>query len=290
MSSKRDITIPMIAVLLVAAVAPGFAGATATGGGLAVGVAQDADGVTVTVTQNGTAVENASVTVEAANATYTGEGTHATDASGAVSLPTPAENVTVTVTAAKGNRTAATTADLVGYEDDGTLTVAVGQSSDSVMVSVTDGGYAVENATVTVSALNNGSYAGEGEYVTDANGTVALWAPEENVTVEVTATKGNATGSTTAELVAVEIEKPEEFDSFGQRVSWFVHSLLGDDGREGGIGDAVSEFVTNNNPGSDNKPDHAGKPAKSGHQGNKTSGGGPPEHANNDKGNDKSDE
>lgn len=149
------------------------------------------------------------------------------------------------------------------------LTVEVAQDGGDVTVTVTGNGTAVENATVTVTALNNTSYAGDGEYATDANGTVSLPAPEENVTVEVTATKGDASGSTTADLVAVE-EEPE-FENFGDRVSWFVHSLLGGDG---GIGDAVSEFVKNHNPSNDNKPEHAGKdkPEKS---------NGPPEHARN---------
>jgi archaellum component FlaG (FlaF/FlaG flagellin family) len=164
------------------------------------------------------------------------------------------------------------------------LVVGVDQSGEDVTVTITQNDTAVENATVTVAALNNGTYAGDGEYVTDANGSVALPAPEENLSVEVVAEKGNASGSTTAELVAVEDEE-QEFDSFGQRVSWFVHSLLGDEGGEGGIGDAVSEFVKSNNPSNDNSPEHAGNDKQ-----NKSSGGGPPDHAGNDKGDDSEDD
>lgn len=160
------------------------------------------------------------------------------------------------------------------------LAIEVAQDGGDVTVTVTGNGTAVENATVTVTALNNSSYAGDGEYATDANGTVSLPAPEENVTVDVTATKGDASGSTTADLVAVE-EEPE-FENFGDRVSWFVHSLLGGD-MEGGIGDIVSEFVKNHNPSNDNKPDHAGKDKQD------KSNGGPPDHAGND-GDDEDDE
>lgn len=170
------------------------------------------------------------------------------------------------------------------------LSVGVAQDGADVTVSVTANDTAVENATVSVTALDNSSYADAGEYVTDANGTVSLSAPEENVTVEVSAQKGNASDSITVDLVAVEGEDPE-FDSFGQRVSWFVHSLLGDD-TDGGIGQAVSEFVKSNNPSNDNKPDHAGKsdnankPDHAGNSENGTSGGGPPEHAKKDKSSD----
>ena len=278
----------IVAVAMVLAVAvSGVAGAaTGTEEQLHVGVSQSGADVTVTVTANGTAVENASVTVST-NASYAGNGTYATDENGTVDLPAPSENVTVTVTATEGNRTAATTVDLIGV-DDTTLTVGVAQDGSDVTITVTDGDAAVENASVAVTALNNGSYADAGEYATGANGTVSLSAPEENVTVEVTADKGNATGSITADLVATEDDEPE-FDSFGQRVSWFVHNLLGDGDSKGGIGQAVSEFVKSHNPSNDNKPDHAGKPADAGNTENGTSSGGPPEHAKKDKKNDKND-
>ena len=164
---------------------------------------------------------------------------------------------------------------------DGSFSVGVTQDKSDVTVAVTHNDTAVENASVTVTALNNSSYAGEGTYTTDANGTVSLSAPEENVTVEVTAEKENATASTTVDLVATEDEEPE-FDNFGQRVSWFVNNLLGDDGAEGGIGEAVSDFVTSNNPSNDNKPEDAGPPENAGDHENESNGGGPPDHAGND--------
>ena len=169
------------------------------------------------------------------------------------------------------------------------LAVDVSQDAADVTVTVTANGTAVENASVTVDAVN-ASYAGDGTHTTDANGTVSLSSPSENLTVDVTAVKGNATASTTVGLVAVENDEPE-FGSFGQRVSWFVHSLLGDEDTEGGIGQAVSEFVQSNNPSNDNKPDHAGKPDTAGTDENGTSnGGGPPEHAKKDKDSDEDDE
>ncbi|WP_137284326.1 hypothetical protein [Halorussus salinisoli] len=172
------------------------------------------------------------------------------------------------------------------------LTVAVEQADDhSATVTVTQNDSTVENASVTVDTTDdNDTYAGAGDYETDENGTVYLPAPEENVTVAVTAEKDNATGAATATLTA-SAEDAEE-GSFGDLVSSFVHEMLnaGDDG--GPIGQAVSEFVTSNNPGnaSEKKPDHAGKPADAGNSGNATTengtdeGGsqGPPEHAGND--------
>jgi hypothetical protein len=48
---------------------------------------------------------------------------------------------------------------------------------------------------------------------------------------------------------------------FGHWVSAFVHSLLdSEDTEERNLGQMVSEFVTENNPGADNRPDHAGPP------------------------------
>jgi hypothetical protein len=184
------------------------------------------------------------------------------------------------------------------------LGVAVEQADDgSATVTVTRNGSAVENANVTVGVTDdNVTYAGAGDYATDDNGTVELPEPAENVTVEVTAEDGNATGSTTAELTASEAD--EENGSFGQLVSSFVQEMLnaGDDG--GPIGQAVSEYVTENNPGNadENRPDDAGKPANASesgdeskpdnagpHDGDKNSTDdddtqGPPENAGNDDG------
>ncbi|WP_096396187.1 DNA primase [Halorubrum trapanicum] len=337
------------AILLIAVVALGaMTGVAAADGHLGVGVEQDADGTaTVTVTENDTAVENATVVVsvvDAENESYPGTGEYETDANGTVDLEAPEEDVTVEVTAAAGNDTAATTVDLEApdgleleventdgepvvtvtdndtavenatvnvtvadpanesyagageYETDANGTVELPAAEEDVtvdvtaeyenesvsetvdieapdgleldvadtdgepVVTVTDDDEAVENASVVVEladdAGENASYAGTGEYETDANGTVGLPAAEENVTVDVTATYENESVSTTADLtVGGEDDESEAGTPFGQLVQEFIESL---ENRDGGIGSAVSDFVTENNPG--NAPDHAGGP------------------------------
>ncbi|MFC6988899.1 hypothetical protein ACFQJD_09570 [Haloplanus sp. GCM10025708] len=88
MKTKLTTMLVVTAMLLTAAAPPAFA---ATGSSsLDLDVTQDADGTaTVTVTRNGTAVENASVIVTA-DETYAGTGNYTTDANGTVSSPSPA--------------------------------------------------------------------------------------------------------------------------------------------------------------------------------------------------------
>ncbi|MEF8828834.1 MAG: hypothetical protein V5A49_07350, partial [Haloarcula sp.] len=154
----------------------------------------------------------------------------------------------------------AAAADSAGNTDAGnTLAVGVAQADDgTATVSVTQNETGVENASVVVETADNASYAGTGNYTTDSDGTVGLPAPEQNVTVDVTATADNHTATTTADLT-VATENVTEFDTFGLEVSAYVSDLLGDENRTGGIGPAVASFVTANNPG--NAPDHAGPPA-----------------------------
>jgi len=154
----------------------------------------------------------------------------------------------------------AAAADSAGNTDAGnTLAVGVSQADDgSATVSVTQNETGVGNASVVVETADNASYAGTGNYTTDDDGTVGLPAPEQNVTVDVTATADNHTATTTADLT-VASENVTEFDTFGLEVSAYVSDLLSDENRTGGIGPAVASFVTANNPG--NAPDHAGPPA-----------------------------
>ena len=270
-----------IHVLLIAVVALGAAaGVAAADGGLAVTVDDLDDEPTVMVTENDTAVANAEVTVETVgeNASYAGENeTYVTDENGTVVLPAAEEDVTVAITAENGNETATTTVDLPAPTD---LGVTVDGADEDPVVTVTDGNEAVENASVTVETVDeNVSYAGVGNYSTDAAGTVDLPVPETNVTVEVTAEHEGETASTTAELIAGADEDPS---SFGQLVREFVASF---DDRAGGIGAAVSDYVTENNPG--DAPDHAGNASDAGqgppdHAGNGSdTGQGPPNHAGN---------
>jgi len=157
----------------------------------------------------------------------------------------------------------AAAADSAGNTDAGnTLAVGVSQADDgSATVSVTQNETGVENASVAVETADDGSYAGTGTYTTDGDGTVGLPAPEQNVTVDVTAAADNQTATTTADLTVASANATNatEFDTFGLEVSAYVSDLLGDENRTGGIGPAVASFVTANNPG--NAPDHAGPPA-----------------------------
>jgi len=142
---------------------------------------------------------------------------------------------------------------------DGTLSVSANQPApgEPTTVTVTHNGTAVENASVDVNATD-GNYTGEGTHTTDANGTVGLPAPEENVTIDVTAEWENHTTSTTAELVVEEGNGSHENDSFGQEVSTFVHDLLNGDEEQRRIGRLIAQWVVENNPG--NAPEHAGPP------------------------------
>ncbi|WP_158058745.1 hypothetical protein [Halorussus halophilus] len=137
----------------------------------------------------------------------------------------------------------------------------VGNDGATVMVTANDS--AVANASVSVEATdNNSTYAGAGDYETGPDGTVSLPEPEQNVTVSVTAESGNLSETTTATLTTA--EESDEPKSFGQMVSSFVHQMLNAGDTDGPLGQAISEFVTSNNPGSEHKPDHAGKPDDAG--------------------------
>ena len=63
-------------------------------------------------------------------------------------------------------------------------------------------------------------------------------------------------------------EEAGEDRPFGHWVSAFVHSLLdSEDHDERNLGQIVSAFVTENNPGADNRPDHAGPDGEGGERG-----------------------
>ncbi|POG56312.1 hypothetical protein [Haloferax marisrubri] len=247
------------------------------------------DTLTATVTQYGEAVKGASVVV---NGSAYDNGTYETDANGTVEVAEPTTTTNLTFVATTDGLTAETTV-AVDADD---LSIAVSQDeNESVTITVTEDGEAVENASVAV----DGNYTDAGEYETDANGTVELIAPLQTVTVDVTAEYDGLSAETTATLqgeVAAD-------DPFGQLVSSFVERLK-DTGTDGPLGQAVSDFVTENNPGNadDKRPDHAGPKNSSdgadgeedapGNSGKAKNGnaGGPPEHANNDKASDEDDE
>lgn len=160
--------------------------------------------------------------------------------------------------------------------------VTVEQADDgTVTVTVTHNGSAVTDATVTVESTDeNTSYAGEGEYSTDENGTVELPAPGAGVNVSITATY-ESTSTEVAGTLYPPADGDEEDESeeaageesaFGQLVSQFVHEAQND--TDGGIGPAVAGFVLENNPAAEMIPDHAGPPTDAG-----PGSAGPPGHA-----------
>lgn len=158
MNATRSV---LLAVLVVAAAVAPVAGATTES--LAVGVTQADDGTaSVTVTDNGTGVENATVEVTADNATYDGEGTYTTDSNGTVDLPAPAENVTVTVTATYENATASTTVELVA-----------GNGDESDEEEEEAGGFGAEVAAYVMSLLEEDGPGLDGsvlaDFVTESN-------------------------------------------------------------------------------------------------------------------------
>jgi len=125
------------AIVLLSVMAP--VAAASDDGELSVAVDQD-DGVTVTVTDNGTAVSGATVEVTAGeNESYDGEGTYETGDDGTVSLATPNETVAVTVTATVDNATASTTATLeADSEDDDENETEDGNASSAFGVQLND--------------------------------------------------------------------------------------------------------------------------------------------------------
>lgn len=150
-------------------------------------------------------------------------------------------------------------ADSAGNAD---LSVDVTQDDDGeATVSVSKNDTGVANASVVVAAVENATYAGTGNYTTDDEGLFELPAPEENATVDVTAEADGEVATVTTDLFAAETENDTgpAVDSFGLQVSSFVHELLADENRTGGIGFQVATFVTANNPG--NAPANAGPPA-----------------------------
>ncbi|WP_177213416.1 hypothetical protein [Halopelagius inordinatus] len=239
-------------------------------------VEQADDGTaTVTVTQYGTAVENATVAV-AADGNYSGTGNYTADADGRVELVAPDETQNVTVTATYDDLTAESTTELATTEAE--LRVGVTQQSGGVEIDVTRNGTGVANATVDVAA--DGNYSGTGTYRTDDGGDVDLPTPAENVTVTVTASsegdEATATETLTTEFV-------EEQKNFGQSVTLFIESLRGA-GFNGPPGQIISDFVTNNNPGNadDAKEDAPGQAKKGSGDANETDESekrGPPEKA-----------
>ena len=114
---SRYFALYAVVALTLLAVGPGLVAAAEDGSGdagFAVAVTQPAgEEPTVSVTNNETAVENASVTVETVdNVSYAGTGSYTTDGSGTVGLSAPEMTVDIEVSAAIDNHTASATATL----------------------------------------------------------------------------------------------------------------------------------------------------------------------------------
>lgn len=198
MNHSRTLTIAAVVALVGMLAFPMAATAAAD---LSVGVEQDPDTgeATVTVADNETAVENATVTVTSESG-YAGNGTYETDANGSVALPEPNETVSVTVNASSDNVTASQQVELVPRED--SLAVSANQSEDgSTTVTVTQYDEPAENASVEVDADSGIA----GNYTTDENGTVTLDQPEDDVNGAIVATDGNLTAETGIELSGAEL-------------------------------------------------------------------------------------
>ncbi|WP_416841207.1 hypothetical protein [Haloferax sp. DFSO52] len=220
------------------------------------------DTVTATVTQYGDAVDNATVKV---NGTDYDNTSSETDENGTVSFDEPMNTTNLTFVASANNETAETTVEVSGID----LALSVEKvDNTTVVINVTEDGQPVEDANVTVT----GDYTDAGDYETDENGTVDLAAPlQNNTTIEVTA---EYEGDTVSKTVTFDGEVAED-DPFGALVTKFIERLK-QNTIEGPMGQKVSEFVTEHNPGKadEKRPDHAGKKDK-GEQG-------PPDHAKKD--------
>ena len=127
------------AVMLAAGAGAAFAQEST---GLSVDVTQADDGsATVSVTDNGTAVGNSTVTVGTAdNVTYNGTGEYLTDENGTVGLPAPENETTVNVTAVADNRTATAQATLTPAEEDEEGAESFGQQVSWFVQSLQDDG------------------------------------------------------------------------------------------------------------------------------------------------------
>ena len=213
MSSQRSTLAVAIAAMVVLSVValPAVAAAETS---LSVSVDQDRETgeAIVSVTQNGTAVQNASVAVN--SSTNYSAPTATTDANGTVVLPAPNETVSVDFVVETNDSTTTETVTLAPLEK--SLAVALEQATDEqATVTVTQYDEAVANATVLVETGENVSYDGSGEYQTGANGSVSLPVPASSTDVQVTATAGNLTAVTTATLSVSELSVSVSQDADG---------------------------------------------------------------------------
>ena len=196
MNRRSALTIAVVVALVGMAAFP-MAATAVTDRSIVVEQEPETGEAIVTVADDGTAVENATVTVSS-DAAYAGNGTYDTDENGTVVLPEPNGTVSVEVNTSAENVTASTRAELVPRED--SLDVSAEQvDGGSTTVTVTRYDEPVEDASVVVAA--DGEIGGNS--TTDANGTVVLDQPEDDTNVTITATDGDRTAETVVELTGV---------------------------------------------------------------------------------------
>lgn len=257
MTAKATRTLALVmSLLLMASIAvPGAVAQSDTSGEPSLGVFQNDSGeVTVTVWNNSTRVENASVNVSTLdeNRSYEGSGTHYTNDNGTVHLPAPDHPVNISVVASFDNKTVETTKALEAAD----LAVDYTQDGDgTVLIDVLFGSEAASGADVTV----EGDYEYAGTKTTDENGTVEFPPPTNDTTVNITADYQNHSKTIHATLEARNDSNPN--NDFAQALVAFIHSL-DIETMEGPPGQMISDFVHEHNPSNaDNNagpPEHAG--------------------------------
>ena len=212
MSTKvtRTIAVVMSVLMMTAVAVPAVAAAGSDTTELELSVTQQKDtgNVTVTLSDNGSVVSNATFVVSGEE--YAGNGTYP-DQGGTLNLTAPSETVNVTINATTDNGSIEKDVTLIPRAD--SLDVGVTQSDNgNVTVKVTQYDDPVENASVNVTA--NESYADVGNYTTDADGIVSLSAPDLPVAIDVNASYEGLEAWTSADLdgqsLAVAVEQHED--------------------------------------------------------------------------------
>ncbi|MFB6135091.1 MAG: DNA primase [Halanaeroarchaeum sp.] len=184
LNRSRTLATILALVLVVSAAAPAALAQTESSVDVAVEQAHDTGDVIVTVSENGTAIENASIDVTT-DGNYSIGSNVTTDANGTAVLPAPDETIEVTVTATVDNVSVSENATLAPLAD--SLSLTVGQTEDlTPTVTVTQYDDPVANASVQVASNEDTTYAGAGTYSTGENGTAELPVPEADVNVTVT--------------------------------------------------------------------------------------------------------
>jgi len=276
--NQRLFAVLGVLVMVLAALGPAGVLADEDSDELDVVVAQNDDyEVTITVTENGTPVEGANVTVDsrAVVTVYDGEGEYVTDANGTVNLPAPEDDIKVDITVSYNNSTVTRAVELnaneTDDEDDDSLAVNVTQADDgNATVTVTDNGTPASGANVTVETVRPfDEYNGTGEYVADANGTVELPAPEKVVGVTITAEYNDSTETEDERLVPDEFGPPDD---------------AGDEGDDKGDGEGPPDDAGDDEGDGEGPPDDAGDDEGDGEGppddvGDEGDGEGPPDDA-----------